>query len=109
MIDGGVYGSYGQNEYKSDERYPKSILTFSTDTQKLSLHRTQKPVALIEYMIKTYSKEGDVVLDFTAGAMTTGVAAHNLNRICYLAEKDAAIYNTGKERLISHIILDKRT
>lgn len=60
------------------ERYPNSLLKFNRD--KLKLHPTQKPVALMEYLIKTYTKEGDKVLDFTIGSGTTGVACKNLNR-----------------------------
>ena len=62
------------------DRYPRSVQVFSSDKQKSKLHPTQKPVALMEYMIKTYTNEGDTVLDFTMGSGTTGVAAKNLNR-----------------------------
>lgn len=58
-------------------RYPRSVIRFNRET---GLHPTQKPVALMEYMIKTYSNEGDTVLDFTMGSGTTGVACGNLNR-----------------------------
>lgn len=70
----------------SNLKYPKSILNF--DKPHPPLHPTQKPVALIEYLVKTYTKEGETVLDFTSGSGTTGVACMNLNRKCILIEKD---------------------
>ena len=66
--------------YDSTERYPKSIWTFAKDTQKSSLHPTQKPVALLEYIIKTYTNENDLVLDNCMGSGSTGVACKNTNR-----------------------------
>jgi site-specific DNA-methyltransferase (adenine-specific) len=62
------------------DRYPRSVLQFASDKQKLNLHPTQKPLALCEYLIKTYSNEGDIILDNCAGSGTTLVAAENLNR-----------------------------
>lgn len=59
-------------------RYPTNVLEFIRDKDKV--HPTQKPVALMEYLIRTYSNEGDLVLDFTAGSFTTGVACVNTNR-----------------------------
>lgn len=71
-----VYGQTKQDyHYDSDERYPRSVLTFSTDTQNSSLHPTQKPVELMRYLIRTYTNPGDRVLDFAMGSATTGVAA----------------------------------
>ena len=67
-------------------RYPISIVDFVKD--KDSFHPTQKPVSLLEYLVKTYTNDGDIVLDFTAGSGTTGVACMNLNRKCVLIEKD---------------------
>jgi hypothetical protein len=65
-------------------RYPRSVLVFPSDKQKTKLdgtiHPTQKPVALMEYLIKTYTNEGETVLDFTMGSGTTGVACVNTNR-----------------------------
>jgi site-specific DNA-methyltransferase (adenine-specific) len=59
---------------------------FNRDTP--SFHSTQKPVALIEYLIKTYTNENDTILDFTAGSGTTGIAAMETNRKCVLIEKE---------------------
>lgn len=71
------------------EKYPTSTsLTFSCRHDKRGLHPTQKPVALMEYLIKTYTNEGETVLDFTMGSGTTGVACGNLNRNFIGIEKD---------------------
>lgn len=76
-----VYGGQsGVTSYDSTSRYPRSVIKTSTDKQRSKLHPTQKPVALMEYLIKTYTNEGETVLDFTIGSGTTGVAAKNLNR-----------------------------
>jgi site-specific DNA-methyltransferase (adenine-specific) len=68
------------------ERYPLTTLSFKRDKEKL--HPTQKPVALFEYLIKTYTNEGDLVLDNCAGSGTTGVACLNTGRQCILIEKE---------------------
>jgi len=63
------------------ENYPRSILKFqNSDNRERGLHPTQKPVALMEYLVKTYTNEGETVLDFTMGSGTTGVAAKNTGR-----------------------------
>ena len=81
------------------ELYPKTIITESNAQQKGKLHPTQKPVALMEYLIKTYTNEGDTVLDFTMGSGTTGVACKNLGRGFIGVEKDEKYFNIAKERL----------
>ena len=86
-------------DYDSTERYPRSVITFPSDKQKSKLHPTQKPLALIEYMIKTYTDEGDIVLDNTCGSGTTGLGAKNLNRNYIMMEKDPNHYKTACERL----------
>ena len=69
-----VYGEMKNDyRYSSTERYPRSIQTFITDTQNSSLHPTQKPVELFEYLIKTYTNDGDTVLDNCMGSGTTAV------------------------------------
>ena len=75
------------SEYINNLYYPVSIVEFSIPRVG-RLHPTQKPVALLEYLIKTYTNEGEIVLDFTAGSGTTGVAAMETNRRCVLIEKD---------------------
>jgi site-specific DNA-methyltransferase (adenine-specific) len=80
-------------------RYPVTLLEFSKDTQKLNLHPTQKPVALMEYLIKTYTNKGDTVLDFTMGSGTTGVACKNLNRDFIGIELDEKYFEIAKARI----------
>lgn len=97
---GELYGkSDNFSDYDSTERYPRSVLKFSTDKQKLNLHSTQKPLALCEYLIKTYSKENDLVLDICAGSGTIGVAAKNLNRQYILMEKQQKFYDIIIKRI----------
>jgi len=74
------YGNHGLTTYDSTERYPVSVLKFATDKQKNALHPTQKPVALFEYLIKTYTNEGALVLDNCIGSGTTAIACINTNR-----------------------------
>jgi site-specific DNA-methyltransferase (adenine-specific) len=84
----------------NDTYYPKSILDFSVAGNKDStLHPTQKPVALFEYLIKTYTNEGDLVLDNCAGSGTTGVACKNLNRKYILIEKEPEYIDIINKRL----------
>ena len=87
------------SDYDSTERYPRSVLKFSTDKQKSTLHPTQKPVALMEYLIKTYTNENETVLDFTAGSGTTGVACKNTNRNFIGIELDEKYFNIAKDRI----------
>lgn len=75
---------------------PDNFLKFNRDR---GLHPTQKPVALFEYLIKTYTNEGDTVLDNCAGSGTTGVACQNLNRNCILIEKEAEYCEVIKKRI----------
>ena len=63
------------------------------------LHPTQKPVALLEYLIKTYTQEGETVLDFTMGSGTTGVACKNLNRKFIGIEKDETYFKIAQDRI----------
>ncbi len=86
--------------YDSTERYPRSVLLFSSDKQTCKLHSTQKPLALEEYFIKTYTNEGDIVLDNVAGSGTTGLAAKNLNRNYIMMEKDSEMYEVCCNRVI---------
>ena len=85
------------------DRYPRSVQVFPSDKQKVRLHPTQKPVALMEYLIKTYTLEGETVLDFTAGSFTTGVACVNLNRGFIGIEKDEKYFEIGVNRIKERI------
>lgn len=86
-------------DYDSTERYPRSVLRFASDKQKSKLHPTQKPLALIEYMIKTYTNEGDLILDNACGSGTTGLGAKNLNRNYIMMEQEPKHYQVAIERL----------
>ena len=96
------YGESSATTYDSTERYPRSVQLFSTDKQKSSLHPTQKPVALFEYLIKTYSNEGETVLDKCMGSGTAAVACMNTNRNYIGFELDKDYYELANERIISH-------
>jgi len=78
------------------ENYPKSVLSFKVE---VGLHPTQKPVPLLEYLIKTYTQEGETVLDFTAGSMSTAIACINTNRKGVMIEKDDHYFKVGSERV----------
>jgi len=80
----------------SDKRYPRSVLKVNEQKGK---HPTQKPVALMEYMIKTYTNEGETVLDFTMGSGTTGVACLNTNRSFIGIEKNLSYFNLATDRI----------
>ena len=103
-IYGGVSG-LGNPEYLKKEYvdfYPKSIQKFVNSNYK-SLHPTQKPIALMEYLIKTYTNENETVLDFTMGSGSTGVAAKNTNRNFIGIEQDEKYFNIAKNRIMSQI------
>jgi len=85
----------------NDLYYPKSILEISVAGNKDStLHPTQKPVALMEYLIKTYTNEGETVLDFTMGSGTTGAACKNLSRNFIGIELDKEYFEIAKKRIM---------
>jgi DNA modification methylase len=85
------------NEYNQEfTNYPRHLLYFKSENGH---HPTQKPVALMEYLIKTYTNEGETVLDFCMGSGSTIVAAKNLNRRAIGIEKDAGYFEIAKQRL----------
>ena len=98
---GGVYGGLKSNnkDNYNDEYYPTTILEFSNASQRGKIHPTQKPVALMEYLIKTYTNEGETVLDFTMGSGTTGVACVNLNREFIGIELDEGYFKIAENRI----------
>ena len=93
------------------ENYPRSIIKFSnSDNRERGLHPTQKPVALMEYLIRTYTNEGDTVLDNTMGSGTTGVACVSTGRGFIGMERDPDYFKVAKERIqakLSHIDLEQ--
>ena len=95
---GEVYGDLNSEHRDNPEgtRYPKTVLRFK---QEKGLHPTQKPVPLMEYLIKTYTNEGDVVLDNVFGSGTTGVAAKKTGRGFIGIEKDENYFNEGEQRI----------
>lgn len=99
-VNSECYGKALQlTEYDSTKRYPRSVQFFSSDKQKANYHPTQKPVALMEWLISSYSAEGDIVLDFTMGSGTTGVAAKNLNRRFIGIELERKYFDVASERI----------
>lgn len=93
------YRDYNYTTYDSTERYPKSVVTFPKDTQKEALHPTQKPVALLEYLIKTYTNDGQLVLDNCMGSGSTGVACVNTNRNFIGIEQENTYFEIAKKRI----------
>tara|TARA_R110001592_G_C13079489_1_gene742517 strand:+ start:378 stop:1109 length:732 start_codon:yes stop_codon:yes gene_type:complete len=81
------------------DRYPRTVLEFKSDKQKNYLHPTQKPLSLIEYMIRTYTNEGDLILDNTCGSGTTGLGAKNLSRNYIMMEQDPKYYEIACKRV----------
>lgn len=95
-----VYGEQKKmTAYDSTSRYPRSVQVFASDKQKLKLHETQKPEALLEYVISTYTNEFDLVLDNCFGSNTCGAACKTLKRKYIGMEKDPVIFQTGLDRV----------
>ena len=95
------YGMKPRNGFTNDStRYPKSIINISRDfSAQQQVHPTQKPVPLLEYLIRTYSNEGDTVMDNTMGSGSTGVAARNTYRNFIGIEKDPVFFNIAVQRI----------
>lgn len=91
-----TYGRYKKVFTEGDMKYPKNILEFPEPHPPV--YSTQKPVELIEYLLRTYTKEGDVVLDFCMGSGTTGIACKNLNRNFIGIEKSEKAFEIAKKR-----------
>lgn len=107
------YGEHKLTTYDSTERFPRSILkypenmdsviTCAKDTQQTALHPTQKPVELLEWLIKTYTNEEDIILDNCMGSGSTGIAAINIGRRFIGIEKDSDMYHKAVERINNRI------
>lgn len=93
------YGDYGLTTYDSTERYPTSVLRFPTDKQKSAVHSTQKPVALEQWLIRSYTEPGDTILDVCMGSGTTGVAAVSTGRSFIGIEIDPEYYAIATKRI----------
>ena len=88
--------------YDPNNKNPSSVQYFNTGRRQNIIHPTQKPVALFEYLIKTYTNEGELVLDNTAGSGTTAIAAINTNRKWVCIEKEKDYYDKAIERINAH-------
>lgn len=101
-----VYGKEKRDTfYDSDERYPKGVIEISNaDRSKGGQHPTQKPIALFEYLIKTYTHEGMTVLDNCAGSGTTAIAAHNTGRRWICIEREPSYYLAAMQRILSECV-----
>lgn len=97
--DNGCYGSLRSLESFNNEYYPTSILEFSNASKKGLIHPTQKPVELFSYLIKTYSNEGDLVLDTFSGSGTTAISCLETKRNYICFEKDEEHYKNSLERI----------
>lgn len=94
-----LYSSTLEKQYISTyTNYPKQTLYYKRDSQS-RLHPTQKPIALLEYLIKTYTNENELILDNCMGSGSTGVAAININRRFIGIEKEEKYFNIAKERI----------
>jgi DNA modification methylase len=102
LRDAEQYGKQTKSVHVKDtegKRYPRSVLYFKTAEDEGKLHPTQKPIALFEYLIRTYSNEGDTILDPCMGSGTTGEACMNTNRKFIGIEKDCDYYQVASNRL----------
>ena len=101
-----VYGDINRkslNRYENTTKYPRNVITeikcvFNRSKEKVA-HPTQKPVALMEYLIKTYTNENETVLDFTMGSGSTGVACKNTNRNFIGIEQDENYFKIAQQRI----------
>lgn len=100
-LDKNVLGAYTSMSSKNEgERFPKSILTFSQNWRRQDqVHPTQKPIELLQYLIKTYTNEGMTVFDATMGSGSTGVACRNTNRNFIGIEKDEQYFKIAEQRI----------
>lgn len=97
--NGSCYGDSGKQNLQIKTNYPRNILKIKSVGK--NVHPTQKPVALMEYLIKTYTNENDLVLDFTMGSGTTGVACANLNRRFIGIELDEKYFQIAQDRIFN--------
>ena len=95
---GDCYGAATKDAVQTHGNYPRSVIKFTVD-MKAEFHPTQKPVALMEYLIRTYTNPGETVLDFTCGSGTTGVAAANTGRRFIGIERDPDYFTVAQARI----------
>jgi len=101
--NGKAYHGTNKRDYNGGEttRYPNHLLDFKCVDNYSRVHSSQKPIELIEYMIKTYTDEGDLVLDNCCGSGTTGLGAKNLNRDYIMMEQEEKYYDIACKRLLT--------
>jgi site-specific DNA-methyltransferase (adenine-specific) len=102
---GNLEMTHANHNGNNELRYPSTIQKFNTEVGK---HPTQKPVTLMEYLIKTYTQENETVLDFTMGSGTTGVACKNLNRNFIGIEKDDNYFKIANDRINNNVVEQKQ-
>ena len=109
-INNNIYGNFKRMGDNKGDRHPTSIIDQEIENTILeynnpakSLHRTQKPVELCEWLIKTYTNEDDVVMDFTMGSGTVGIACSNTNRDFIGIEMDKEIFKIAENRILKHV------
>ena len=106
VLSDNLAGTRTRRRYYIDDgtRHPINLITFNSQRDECNnyhrVHPTQKPVKLLEYLIKTYTNEGDTVLDFTMGSGSTGVACRNLNRRFIGIELDDEYYRIACDRIL---------
>jgi len=104
-ISKNISGVYKHSkDYDPTLVYPNSVLEFNRDSKKgnPAIHPTQKPVALLEFLIKTFTNENETVLDNTAGSCSTAIACINTNRKYIMIEKEEKYYNLSIKRITEH-------
>lgn len=100
QTDNDVYGRFCQARVKSEgARYPRSVLKFKTAEREGGHHKAQKPIALMEYLVRTYTSPGDMVLDNCMGSGTTGVACAQAGRRFIGMEMDAGYFEIARNRI----------
>lgn len=92
-----------KREYSDTKRFPSSVQYFNNRDADRGMHPTQKPVALFEYLIRTYTNEGDAVLDNCAGSGTTAIAAERTDRRWICVEKEPEYYWKSAERISDEV------
>ena len=96
------FKGWKEGDYDKDLRNPSSVQYFNNRESTRGLHPTQKPVALLEYLVKTYTQEGETVLDFTFGSCSTGIACLNTNRKFVGIELDKQYFDIAVNRIVNN-------
>ena len=102
----GKFDFIDNREELGDMKHPKSILTFPKPHPSVTLHPTEKPIELLEFLVKSYSNENETILDFTMGSGSTGIACLNTNRKFIGIELDEKYFEVAKNRIENHKILE---